>query len=144
MSKQVPNVMSRVKTSFVWGPIVGLWALFYTIIEGFVMLLTDVLFPVEDIDIQRSFDQMEYNICPEAFGNHQLYVDPEDKRCEKVIEHIEINNSYKTSYSIKPRNYKSRYSTICTTPPIPEEVPIIEPIASEEVPIIQPRAPVEV
>ena len=70
MAKQVPNVMSRVKTAFVWGPIVGLWALFFMMIEGFVMLLTDILWPVEDIDIQRSFDQMEYNMCPDAFGNH--------------------------------------------------------------------------
>jgi hypothetical protein len=46
MAKQVPNVMSRVKTSFVWGPIVGLWALFYTIIEGLVMFITDAVLPV--------------------------------------------------------------------------------------------------
>ena len=45
MSKQVPNVMARVKNSFVWGPIVGAWAVFYTIIEGIVMLITDILYP---------------------------------------------------------------------------------------------------
>lgn len=134
--------MSRVKTSFVWGPIVGLWALFYTIIEGLVMLITDAIFPVEDIDIARSFDQMEYNICPEAFGNHDLYVNPEDERCDKELEHIEIDKSYKTSYSTKPRNYKNRYRTTCTSPPIiPVEVPIIPQMGPEEVEIIPTKVP---
>ena len=64
IAKPVPNVMSRLKTTFAWGPVVGLWALFYTIIEGIVMLLTDIFFPEEDIDIARSFDQVEYNMCP--------------------------------------------------------------------------------
>ena len=45
MAKPVPNVMSRVKTTFSWGPVVGLWALFYTIVEGLVMLLTDLFLP---------------------------------------------------------------------------------------------------
>lgn len=45
MAKPVSNVMARVKNSFVWGPIVGVWAVFYTIIEGMVMLLTDILYP---------------------------------------------------------------------------------------------------
>ena len=51
MAKPVPNVMSRVKTTFAWGPVVGIFAVFYTIIEGLAMLLTDIFFPEEDIDI---------------------------------------------------------------------------------------------
>jgi phosphatidylinositol glycan class A protein len=58
MAKPVPNIMSRVKTTFAWGPVAGIFAVFYTIIEGLVMMLTEILFPEQDIDIARRFDQV--------------------------------------------------------------------------------------
>ena len=52
--------------------------------------------------------------------------DKEDASHENSLEHIEIDKSYKSSYSTKPRNYKNRYRTTCSSPSIiPEEVPII-------------------
>lgn len=55
MDKSVPNVMSRMKSSFSWGPIIGLWAIIYTVIEGIILGLCDVFLPEDDIDIARSF-----------------------------------------------------------------------------------------
>lgn len=55
MDKSVPNVMARMKSSFSWGPIIGLWAIIYTVIEGIILGLCDVFLPEDDIDIARSF-----------------------------------------------------------------------------------------
>ena len=55
MDKSVPNVMARMKSSFAWGPIIGLWAIIYTVIEGIILGLCDVFLPEDDIDIARSF-----------------------------------------------------------------------------------------
>jgi len=113
MEKPVPNVMSRVKTSFSWGPVIGLWALFYTIIEGIVIMLADIFLPEQDIDITRSFDQTNYNIDPLAFGNHELYVDPSDLRDKnKKPEQIIIDQNFKNTKLPGKRNHKNRYRTI--------------------------------
>jgi len=56
MEKPVPNMLSRLKSSFSWGPVVGIWALLYTIIEAFSLVMTEFFLSEQDIDIQRSFD----------------------------------------------------------------------------------------
>jgi hypothetical protein len=38
-------MMSRLKSSISWGPVVGLWSLLYTIIEGICLFLTEIFFP---------------------------------------------------------------------------------------------------
>ena len=59
-----PNMMTRLKTSIAWGPIVGIWALFYTIIEAFTLLIIEICFPESEIDIARSFQSQTYSTCP--------------------------------------------------------------------------------
>lgn len=56
MEKPVPNMLSRLKSSFSWGPVVGLWALLFTIIEAISLVITEFILPEQDIDIVRSFD----------------------------------------------------------------------------------------
>ena len=74
MDKSVPNVMSRIKSSFAWGPIIGLWAIIYTVIEGIILGLADIFLPDDEIDIARSFQHEEYAECPEKFGDHKVFV----------------------------------------------------------------------
>jgi len=45
MEKQVPNMLSRLKSSFSWGPVVGIWALLYSIIEALSLVLTAYFLP---------------------------------------------------------------------------------------------------
>lgn len=45
MDKPVPNILSRMKSSLSWGPIVGIWALFYTIIEAITLFITEIFIP---------------------------------------------------------------------------------------------------
>ena len=51
MAKPTPNLMSKLKTSLSWGSLAGLIALFYTIMEAVILLLTEIMFPVDEIDI---------------------------------------------------------------------------------------------
>lgn len=51
MAKPAHNMLSRLKSSFAWGPIVGFWALFYTIIEAIALCLTEYFLPEDAIDI---------------------------------------------------------------------------------------------
>lgn len=120
MAKPEPNVMSRVKTSFSWGPVIGLWAIFYTIIEGIVMMLADTFLPEQDIDIGRSFDHTNYNIDPLAFGNHEFYVNPTDLRDKnKKPEQIIIDQNFKNTKLPGYNNHKNRYRTLLHPSDIP-------------------------
>lgn len=74
MDQPVPNMMSRLKTSFSWGPIVGLFSLFFTIMEAITLCLTEMFIPESEIDIARNFDTQTYNISPKSYGNHKVYV----------------------------------------------------------------------
>lgn len=49
-------MMSRIKSAFSWGPVVGVFALFFTIIEAITLCITEKLFPESNIDIARNFD----------------------------------------------------------------------------------------
>jgi hypothetical protein len=116
MEKNVPNVMARIKSTFCWGPIIGLWALIYTVIEGIVLFMADVFLPEDQIDITRAFSQEEYNESPETFGDHGLFVSTEDSRyvCPKHRNTKIIDEYYS---STKPKqtfklNNLNRYATI--------------------------------
>jgi len=80
MKQPVPDMMSRLKTSFSWGPIVGLIALFYTILEALSLFVTEKLFPENDIDISRNFNTQTYNVSPQEYGSHEVYVNTSDIR----------------------------------------------------------------
>lgn len=63
-----------------WGPVVGIFALFYTIIEAIALFLTETFIPEHEIDIARSFSSPLYNQDILEFGDHELYVDSKDTR----------------------------------------------------------------
>ena len=111
MDEPSPNMMSRVKTSFAWGPVIGLWALFYTIIEGLVIMLTEFFCPLDNIDIVRTFDQTLYNKQPESYGDHMLYVDSADKRSKTRVEQKIIDQQFVSPSSFRPVDHKVRYAT---------------------------------
>jgi len=66
--------MSSLKTSLSWGSVAGLLALFYTVMETLVLFITDLFFPIQDIDIQPSFNHQEYNENIDQLGDHQFQV----------------------------------------------------------------------
>lgn len=70
--KPTPDLISRLKSTASWGSHVGLWALFYTVIECMVLFVTEMLFPVVDIDILQSFDKETYCKDPLAYGDHKV------------------------------------------------------------------------
>lgn len=80
MDQPVPNIMARIKSSFSWGPVVGLFSLLFTIIEAITLCITEKLFPESNIDIARNFDSKTYNECPKSYGDHQVYVNSQDVR----------------------------------------------------------------
>lgn len=74
-------MMSRLKSSISWGPVVGLWSLLYTIIEAICLFLTEIFFPENEIDIARTFNSKMYNsFGNKNFGDHKFYVNTQDKR----------------------------------------------------------------
>lgn len=50
--KPTRNMLSRLNSAAATGPNVGMWALFYTVIECIVLFMTEWLYPVTGIDIQ--------------------------------------------------------------------------------------------
>lgn len=80
MDQPVPNTMARIKSSFSWGPVVGLFSLLFTIIEAITLCITEKLFPESNIDIARNFDTKTYKQCPKAYGDHQVWVNNQDVR----------------------------------------------------------------
>lgn len=94
MSKPTPNMMSRVKSSLSWGPVVGLWALFYTIIEAMVLFVTEFFLPEQDIDISRSFDSKVYNVNSQEYGCHEFVVDSANEKMKNKREPIIADLKY--------------------------------------------------
>lgn len=76
IDKPSPNMISRIKSTLSWGPIVGLWAIMFTMMESIVLCLLEIFVPVTDIDIARTFDSETYNLDQTAYGKHDLVVDP--------------------------------------------------------------------
>lgn len=74
MAKPTPSIISRVKSTLSWGPLVGLWALCFTMIEAIVLVLTEVFWPESEIDVARNFDTPGYNLDPQSFGSHDFKV----------------------------------------------------------------------
>ena len=68
-------MVTRIKSSLSWGPLVGLWGIFFTIIEALVLVILEIAQPLTDIDVARSFDSETYNLDPASYGKHDLMVD---------------------------------------------------------------------
>lgn len=80
MEEPIPNIMARIKSSFSWGPVVGVFSLFFTIIEAIALCLTEKFLPESNIDIARNFDSQTYKKQPTSYGNHEVYVNTLDPR----------------------------------------------------------------
>jgi len=82
--------MSRIKSSFSWGPVVGLFSLLFTIIEAITLCITEKMFPECEIDIARNFDSTRYKKDLELYGEHEVYVNTSDirhkKKTAKLVE----------------------------------------------------------
>lgn len=114
MEKPVPNIMSRIKSSVSWGPLVGVWGIFYTIIETLCLWLVELMLPESDIDVVRSFSTTAYNVCPSDFGNHQVRVDASDRADVKPSKIIDID--YESNKSkLRAFDRQNRYSTVRPT-----------------------------
>ena len=113
MEKQVPNMLSRLKSSFSWGPVVGIWALLYTIFEALTLALTEYFLPEQDIDISRAFDSPQYNYNISEYGDHLLYVDSKDVRSKSKKEPIIIDQTY--THEIRKKNHSNRFTTVRPT-----------------------------
>ena len=112
MDTPTPNVLDRLKTGYTWGPVVGLWAILYTVLEAITLMITEVLWPETEIDVARSFSSKEYNNNIKEFGDHELYVDAKDKRQKKVSEPIKITSDFSTNPMAKRFNIKNRFDTL--------------------------------
>lgn len=56
METPVPNVLDRIKTSYMWGSVVGIWAVLFCIFEAIILMIIETFLPEKDIDIVNSFD----------------------------------------------------------------------------------------
>lgn len=123
-----PNILDRIKTAYTWGPLVGVYGIMYTILEAITLILTEILFPVSNIDVARTFNTEKYNQNLPRYGDHELYVDNTDSR-QKKAENRTIDQDYESVPVIKPFKRQARYQTVrpleSSKPEISEVVPII-------------------
>ena len=50
MDKPSPSIITRLESSLAWGPVVGLWALLFAVLEMITLLIIDYVWPIEEID----------------------------------------------------------------------------------------------
>mmetsp|Transcript_971 Transcript_971/g.1735 ORF Transcript_971/g.1735 Transcript_971/m.1735 type:complete len:408 (+) Transcript_971:591-1814(+) len=74
MEKPVMNSFNRLKSNFSWGPVVGLFAVIYQVLEFILFRLTEWFFPESEIDIPRNFNANQYVMNPHKFGDHEFRV----------------------------------------------------------------------
>jgi len=69
-SKSIPSTMVRIKTALAWGSVVGLYALFFTIIEAMIMMIIEIFWPSQDICVAPFSVAKEYTKDPTSLGDH--------------------------------------------------------------------------
>ena len=95
MQAPVPGILDRIKSSYAWGPAIGIWAILFTILEAIVLFVIENLWPEQDIDVVRDFDTVRYSTNLHKYGDHQLYVDTKDPRTvEKPCTDVIIDHDY--------------------------------------------------
>jgi hypothetical protein len=103
------------KSSFSWGPIIGYWGLFYTIMEAITMFFCDIFLPIENIDIAQSFDKTYYEEEPLTYGDHMFNVSSlDEKKSEEPVD--KLLDMYSRELNLNPEvksfDTKSRYRVI--------------------------------
>lgn len=63
-------------------------AVMFLIFEFIVLVLTDIFWPEENIDIARSFDTPEYTDDMHMYGDHEFYVNNKDTRSTRKPREI--------------------------------------------------------
>jgi phosphatidylinositol glycan class A protein len=99
-----PNILDRIKTAYTWGPLVGVYGIMYTILEAITLMITEIMFPIRDIDVARSFSTEKYNANLPRYGDHELYVDNTDSR-QKKAENKVIDQQYSSEVTL-PKAFK--------------------------------------
>lgn len=61
MQTPTPNMLDRLKTAYAWGTVVGLWGIFFAVFEAITLLITEYLWPEQNIDVCRNFEASLYN-----------------------------------------------------------------------------------
>jgi phosphatidylinositol glycan class A protein len=56
-AQPVPSTISRINSTLSWGCQAGIWAAFFTLIEILVLFITEMIWPVQDIDVGQSFNK---------------------------------------------------------------------------------------
>ena len=80
MDLPIPNMLSRIKSAYGWGPIVGLIGVLFTLMEVITIFFTELFWPETNIDVSRSFNATQYNENITKVGSHEFYANNKDKR----------------------------------------------------------------
>jgi hypothetical protein len=62
------------KSNLSWGPIVGVYAVLYQMIEFILIFLLNIIYPEEEIDIVRNFNSQQYLVNPHKYGDHEFRI----------------------------------------------------------------------
>lgn len=94
----------------------GIFAVMFLIFEFIVMVLTDIFWPEQDIDIARHFDTPDYTEQMQDFGDHEFFVDNKDSRSTKQPKEIV---TFDCSYSVEQDRISNimRGRRFCTVSP---------------------------
>lgn len=102
-------MLDRIKTSYLQGPVAGIMAVMFLIFEFIVLVLTDIFWPEEDIDIARSFDTPHYTDDMQDFEDHEFYVNNKDVRnTRKPNDVVTIDCNYSVEQDRIPCISKGR------------------------------------
>lgn len=68
------DTYERVKSSFAWGPAIGLIAVFFTVFEFLIMAVAEYFRPADEICAVRAFQTENYVKRPQKYGDHEFRV----------------------------------------------------------------------
>lgn len=108
-------MLDRMKSSFSWGPIIGYWGLFYTILEAITIIFCDIFLPIKNIDIAQSFDKTNYEEDPINYGDHMFNVSSlGEKKTDEPVDKLLDMYSRELNFNpeVKKFDTKSRYRVI--------------------------------
>ena len=74
------------KTGISFGIVVGIWALFFVIIEAISVFLIESLQSEKDNDTMRFFDARKYNNNFKKYGNHKFEVQGKQAADYKMVD----------------------------------------------------------
>jgi hypothetical protein len=82
----------------------------YAILEGLVIMMTEIFWPETEIDVVRNFNSQVYNEDISQYGDHTLKVDTTTKSTDDCII---IDNTFNTEqHRLKNINHKRRFQTV--------------------------------